>query len=88
MAGSISVFPNPVKPAESISIQVAAFKNKLVKIGLTDITGRRMTLVNVRPDNNGRAILATGQSLLPGVYLLEVYSEGLQYESRVSIMSK
>jgi hypothetical protein len=71
-----------------MSLQIPAFKNKMVSVTISDITGRRISIVNAAFDANGRAILAMSHYVLPGLYLIEVYAEGRQYEAKVSIMNK
>jgi hypothetical protein len=78
-------FPNPVTEGQRLSLKAPDLKNKMVTLTVTDITGRRMNLVNTYFDNNGLGYLPINNYLLPGMYIVEASVDGLQYLAKFSV---
>lgn len=80
-ASLIKVFPNPVKPGQSVEVITGADNNEPVGVRVLDLQGKM--LYRSRASGSVSSVLLPNFS--PGIYLVEVTAGGLKKMERLSI---
>jgi hypothetical protein len=82
-AGSINIYPNPVKGSLNIGWSGQAMEN--TSIVITDITGREVSRTVINNSNESGEARVDVSRLAAGVYLVSVKSEQINYRSEILI---
>ncbi|SNR34142.1 right-handed parallel beta-helix repeat-containing protein [Hymenobacter mucosus] len=75
----LSVFPNPIAKGEALSVNMAAFTGRAVRVSITSLTGQVAFAKQFAGQPTSAVLLQLPASVAPGTYLLSV-SDGQKRE--------